>query len=135
MRKKILVDTSVWIQFLHGVDSKEVAFLKEAIVIGELIYLCPIIVQEVLQGIGDDRQYDLVKEYLLAFNLLEWEPIIASISATDLYRSLRKKGVTVRKSNDCLIAAFAKKFNADILHTDPDFRMMADTGEINVVEF
>ncbi len=133
MRKKIIVDTSVWIQFLNGVPSKEVDYLKEAVLIGELIYLCPIIIQEVLQGIRDDKQYEVVKDYLLAFDRLEWEPVAASIAAADLYRSLRKKGITIRKSNDCLIAAFAKEFGISVLHVDRDFQVMAEAGEIRVV--
>lgn len=133
MRKKIIVDTSVWIQFLNGVPSKEVDYLKEAVLIGELIYLCPIIIQEVLQGIRDDKQYEVVKDYLLAFDRLEWEPVAASIAAADLYRSLRKKGITIRKSNDCLIAAFAKEFGISVLHVDRDFQAMAEAGEIRVV--
>ena len=91
MRKKIIVDTSVWIQFLNGVPSKEVDYLKEAILVGELVYVCPIIIQEVLQGIRDDKQYEVVKDYLLAFDRLEWEPVAAGIAAADLYRALRKK--------------------------------------------
>jgi hypothetical protein len=133
MRKKIIVDTSVWIQFLNGIESREVSYLREAVLVGELIHLCPIIIQEVLQGIRDDRQYELVKDYLLAFNRLAWEPVAASIAVADLYRSLRKKGITIRKSNDCLIAAFAKEFGLSVLHVDRDFQAIAEAGEILVV--
>jgi len=133
MRKKIIVDTSVWIQFLNGVPSKEVDYLKEAILVGELVYVCPIIIQEVLQGIRDDKQYEVVKDYLLAFDRLEWEPVAAGIAAADLYRALRKKGITIRKSNDCLIAAFAKEFGLSVLQVDRDFQLIAEAGAISIV--
>lgn len=133
MRKKIIVDTSVWIQFLNGIESREVSYLKEAVLVGELIHLCPIIIQEVLQGIRDDRQYELVKDYLLAFDRLAWEPVAAGIAAADLYRSLRKKGITIRKSNDCLIAAFAKEFGLSVLQVDRDFQLIAEAGAISIV--
>jgi predicted nucleic acid-binding protein len=133
MRKKIIVDTSVWIQFLNGVPSKEVDYLKEAILVGELVYVCPTIIQEVLQGIRDDKQYEVVKDYLLAFDRLEWEPVAAGIAAADLYRALRKKGITIRKSNDCLIAAFAKEFGLSVLQVDRDFQLIAEAGAISIV--
>ena len=134
MQSELLVDTSVWIQFLNGTETREATYLQKAILVGELIHICPIIIQEVLQGIRDDRQYDLVKDYLLAFEILSWDPVEASIAAADLYRSLRKQGLTIRKSNDCLIAAFAKKFGLSILHTDRDFHAMSKTGEISTVD-
>ncbi len=43
------------------------------------------------------------------------------LAAADIYRSLRRKGITVRKSVDCMIAAVAIEFDLPLLHNDRDF--------------
>jgi predicted nucleic acid-binding protein len=62
---------------------------------------------------------------MLAIDMLEIEPVEAAIGAADLYRELRKKGVTIKKSNDCLIAFYAIYFNIPILHNDSDFNLIS----------
>ena len=78
-------------------------------------------VQEILQGIVDDRHFDEIKEYLLAFNILKDDPLEMAIAAARLYRNARKKGLTIRRSNDCLIAQYAIKYKLEVLHQDRDF--------------
>ncbi|MGB3464607.1 MAG: PIN domain-containing protein [Cyclobacteriaceae bacterium] len=119
--KAILVDTSVWINFIKGIESDEVTKLATYIEQDDPIYLCPTIIQEVLQGINNDKQYGQVKEYLMAFNILNDDGIEMAVGSAELYRSLRKKGVKIRKSNDCLIARFAIKHGLEVLHQDRDF--------------
>lgn len=70
---------------------------------------------------------------LLGFSVLEWEGTKAATTAAQLYRKLRKKGVAVRKSNDCLIADFAHEFELQILHFDRDFTIMATQGIVKEV--
>lgn len=109
MKGPIIVDTSVWINFFRGTDHREVQVLTEYLENNWPVYLCPTIVQEILQGIVDDRQFEEIKEYLLAFDILQDDPLEMALGAAQLYRSARKKGATVRKSNDCLIAQYEVK--------------------------
>ena len=95
--------------------------LRDLISQDAFIFICPSILQEVLQGIRSDHDFELVKRRLLSFEILNWHPVIASLSSVNLYRKLRKDGITIRKSNDCLIAAFAIHFELPILHIDRDF--------------
>jgi len=97
------------------------------------LYLCPIIIQEVLQGIRSDRDFERVKSSLLAFPIVEWDPVEASLEAASVYRTLRKKGLTIRKSKDCLIAAYARYASLLILHIDRDFSRMAKAGYVQEV--
>ena len=127
----VLVDTSVWISYLNGGEEPEVAALMSLIRQDQKISICPVIVQETLQGIKSDSQFKLVKESLLSFDVLEWEPIEAALSGALIYRTLRKKGVTIRKSNNCTIAAFARKFDMQVLHIDRDFEIMSKVGIIS----
>lgn len=130
---KILVDTSVWIDFFNGKQGPQVEYLARGIREDQPLCLCPVIIQEILQGITSDDYFEQVKSNLLAFPMLQWDPVEAGIAAARLYRSLRKKGITIRKSNDCLIAAFAREMDAAVLHIDRDFSLMARAGVINEV--
>ncbi|GAB3560331.1 type II toxin-antitoxin system VapC family toxin [Spirosoma fluminis] len=89
------------------------------------IWLTPTILQEVLQGIKDDCRYNQIKEGLLTHTMLSIDPVEAAIGAAELYRFLRKKGVTIRKPNNCLIAHYAILHNIPILHNDADFNQIA----------
>lgn len=127
----VLVDTSVWISYLNGGEEPEVAALMSLIRQEQKISICPVIVQETLQGIKSDSQFKLVKESLLSFDILEWDPIEAALSGALICRALRKKRVISRKSNDCIIAAFARKFDMQVLHIDRDFEIMSKVGIIS----
>jgi predicted nucleic acid-binding protein len=126
MTGPILADTSVWINFFKGIESKEVRILTKYIEHDDPIFLCPTIVQEVLQGIPNDKQFKEIKEYLLAFQILDDDGLEMAISSANLYRSLRKKGITIRKSNDCLIAQYAINHSLHVLHQDRDFDLIIE---------
>lgn len=135
MGSGVLVDTSVWVPFFNGLESPQVEYLKQSIQDDQPLFLCPAIIQEILQGIRSDKDYENVKDSILAFPVPDWKPIEAFIAAAQLYRGLRKKGITIRKSNDCLIAAFAQRFDLAVLHEDRDFSVMAEQGIIRVIDF
>lgn len=126
MREPVLVDTSVWIDFFNGADTDQVTTLVTYIQEDEPLYLCPTIIQEVLQGITNDNQYKKIKDYLLCFNVLNDDSLESAFEAVKIYRKLRKKGISIRKSNDCLIAQYAFKYNLGMLHKDRDFDMILE---------
>ncbi|MEL7223075.1 MAG: PIN domain-containing protein [Bacteroidota bacterium] len=99
------------------------------------IYLTPTILQEILQGIRSNHQFEEVKESLLAFTILNWNPTDVAIEAAKLYRNLRKKGLTIRKSNDYLIAACARHFDLPILHDDQDYRHIQQHRFVKTILF
>lgn len=120
----ILVDTSVWIDFFAGRDLGHVARLERAILGNEDIALCGIVLTEILQGIGDDRSHRQAREYLEPLIMLPMSETVF-VRAADVYRVLRKKGITIRKTNDCLIAATALEYHCHLLHNDRDFAAIA----------
>jgi len=122
----VLVDTSVWIDFFNSSKSSpESEILQQLIVNDRSIFLCPVIYQEILQGIRDDRTFEHIQEMLLDFDMLDFAWMNVTNQAIDIYRTLRKKGVTIRKSNDCLIAAYAILADVQLLHKDRDFAVIA----------
>ena len=116
----IVVDSSVWIGYFNGKETRETLLLDgilgmEPVVIGDLI------LTEVLQGFRSERD---VRRAIEAMSTLVFEPMvgrdIASASAQN-YRALRARGVTVRKTIDMLIATYCMKNGHALLHSDRDF--------------
>ena len=124
MSEPLIFDTSVWIDFLRNKSNPPSDLLTAYIEKNDQVLLTPTILQEVLQGIRDDAQYQHIKEILSYFTTLQHPPIQAAVGAAELYRSLRKKGLTIRKSNDCLIAFYAIEFSIAIVHSDSDFDLI-----------
>jgi predicted nucleic acid-binding protein len=124
MKNGLLFDTSIWIDFFSGNDSEEVNLLTNYLKEDFPVFTCPVIIQEVLQGIRDDKSFEEVKDSFLALPILTENPVDAAIGAAQIYRHLRKKGITIRKSNDCLIAFYALNNSKKIIHKDRDFDLI-----------
>jgi len=129
----ILVDTSVWIDFFAGRDLPHVAKLEQFILDNEDLALCGIILTELLQGISDDTTYRRVRRGLSPLIMLPM-PSNVFVRAADIYRKLRKRGITIRKSNDCIIAATALEHHCQLLHNDKDFTQVAKHFPLKVVQ-
>jgi hypothetical protein len=125
MSEPLIFDTSVWIDFLRNKSNPPSDLLTAYIEKNDQVLLTPTILQEVLQGIRDDAQYQHIKDILSYFTTLQHPPIQAATGAAELYRSLRKKGLTIRKSNDCLIAFYAIEFSTPLVHSDSDFDLIS----------
>ncbi len=116
----ILVDTTVWIDFFNGGDSKQVSRLVHLIEKRDEICICGVILTEILQGIKNSSEYKQVEDLLDSLLFIEMTKD-TFILAADIFRSLRLRGITVRKTLDCMIAAIAIEHSATLLHIDRDF--------------
>jgi len=134
MSAPLLFDTSVWIDFLNKNDTPQAVLLEEYIKTDSEVLLTPTILQEILQGIRDDKKYAEIKEVLSYYTLLELPPKRTAIGTAELFRSLRKKGVTIRKSNDCLTAYYAISFSIPLVHADRDFDYICKYSKLKVWE-
>lgn len=129
----ILVDTSVWIDFFNNKDSVHSNLLTGFIKNDEKIFICPIIYQEILQGIKDDYKFEEIKNIILNFNILDDNIMLITNEAIDLYRNLIKKGITIRKSVDCLIASYALVNNLHLFFIDKDFENIYQNSEMKII--
>ncbi len=129
----ILVDTSVWIDFLNGRNTAHRKFLHDLLESEEEICLSELILMEILQGIKDDKLHREMKDYLLAFTIVRAIPIKSFLHASDIYRMCRKKGLTVRKPVDCLISAVAIENDVALLHNDSDFNRITQCTKLQIV--
>lgn len=120
----IVVDSSVWIDFLNGRDAAHVNRLRtilgiEEILVGDLM-LC-----EILQGLKDERSAGSVEALLRRFDIVAMGGTEIAIVAARNFRSLRRRGITVRTTIDLLIGAWCIEHKVALLHNDKDFRPMA----------
>ncbi len=129
----VLVDTSVWIDFFHGKSGMHVKALEELITNDQEICMCGLILSEVLQGIKLQRDFFRTKNFFEALVYLPMSKETFLLSA-GLYRSLRKKGATIRKPIDCMIASVAIENNLPLLHNDRDFYWIARHTELSIFE-
>jgi len=126
----VLVDSSVIIDFLnHNRYRDEITKL----IVDEKIATTPIVIMEVLQGIKDDRVYEQLKAFMdsLPIILPEYDDHILS---ANIYRGCRKKGRTIRKSIDCLIASISINNNLVLFANDKDFTHISECFELKLYE-
>ncbi|HXU46165.1 MAG TPA: PIN domain-containing protein [Thermoanaerobaculia bacterium] len=125
----LLLDTSVWIEVFRKPAGIELGELGE---IDEIVTCLPV-VQEVLQGFRDERAFLTAREAMLSFPLVE-SPLRAEVflAASELYRSARRAGLTVRSSVDCLIAVCALRHSLTVVHRDRDFEALARVVSLRV---
>ncbi len=124
-----LVDTSVWIDFLRGVDSPQRRTLHRLLEEEEDISITELILTEILQGIRADRDFESVRDYLLELPILRPKSTQTYLNAAQVYRDCRKQGKTARKTIDCIIAVICLENDLALLHKDSDFdTISAQTG-------
>jgi predicted nucleic acid-binding protein len=126
----ILVDTSIWIELLAG---------RPRYVIREddlqRFVTCGPVVQEVLQGLRPGLQSDAFRAAFLAIPVLSNPvPLGLFIAAAEIYRQGRRRGIAIRSSADCLIAAIAIEHGIPVWHRDRDFSAIARYTALEAVE-
>jgi predicted nucleic acid-binding protein len=120
----MVVDSSVWIDFLNGRNAPHVRRLRmvlgmDEIVVGDLM-LC-----EVLQGLDSEHEAQEVETVLRRFEIVPMAGDIVAIAAARNFRFLRRRGITIRKTIDLLIGTWCIENRRPLLHNDSDFRPMA----------
>lgn len=116
----ILVDSSVWIDFFNGAGTPQTDRLdgllgQQPLAIGDLI------LTEVLQGFRREQDYQTAKRLLLTLDVFALAGQHLAIRSAENYRSLRSRGITIRKTIDVVIATFCIEWDLALLHADKDF--------------
>jgi predicted nucleic acid-binding protein len=122
----MLVDSSVWIDFLRATETTETRLLVESMRGGDPVWTAPPILQEVLQGADTPQRFTKWDRILGELPLVN-EPDMRALTrqAARLYATCRWKGITPRSANDCLIATYAIRSEMPLLHSDRDFVAIA----------
>ena len=116
----ILVDSSVWVDYFNGQVTRETDFL-DALLGTEPVAIGDLILAEVLQGFRSDADYEAAKELLASLTTYDLLGATLAIKTADNYRALRRRGITVRKTIDAIIATFCIERRTPLLYSDRDF--------------
>lgn len=116
----IVVDSSVWIDYLGGGASDATDRLDQALEGGDVV-TGDLVLTEVLQGFRQDRDHAAARAALLATTVVPMLGVANALASADAYRTLRKRGVTVRKTIDVVIATYCLEVDMPLLFTDRDF--------------
>lgn len=119
----MVVDTSVWIDYVNGVRTAQTDILdrelkQDRVVTGDLIIV------EFLQGFRDNKQFQQARKLMDSLEYYDFIGKDMAIKAAQNFRLLRKKGVTIRKTIDVLIATFCIEHGFELLHNDKDYEQM-----------
>ena len=130
----ILIDTSVWIDFLRGDNSPERRMLHDLIEDEKDIAITGITLTEILQGIKQDKPFRATRDYLLEFPIYEPASSAAYVKAAWIYGECRKKGKTIRSTVDCIIAAICLENDWVVLHKDRDYDIIQECVGLRVLK-
>ncbi len=116
----VIVDSSVWIDYLNGELNTQTAWLENALG-KQLVGLTSLVLCEVLQGFRQERHFLEAREQLLSFPVFEGANSDVAVTSAQNFRTLQRLGITVSKTIDCLIATFCIQEGHQLLHRDSDF--------------
>ena len=128
----ILVDSSVWIDFFRGTQTLASEKL-DRILDTERLFVGDLIVTEVLQGFKSNADFKAAKKTLESFTMIQIGGEDIAVQAAQNFRSLRARGLTVRKTIDTLIATRCIQNGLRLLHSDRDFDHFAAHLGLKVV--
>ncbi len=128
----VIVDTTVWIDYLNGVTTPESTWLDREMTRRRL-GLLDLMVCEILQGLATDAEAVRVLRHLRRFEIFKTGGVELSAESAHNYRRLRQRGRTVRKTIDCLIATFCLRESHALLHSDRDFDAFEELLHLEVV--
>ena len=129
----IVVDSSVWIDYFNGKKTSQTDWLDSAlgsipVIIGDLI------LTEVLQGFQNSKEFKVAKDLLLGMPFMPMVGRAIALKSAENYRSLRRRGVTVRKTIDVIIGTFCMYYQVPLLHDDRDFDPMVKFLGLKIVD-
>jgi len=127
----VIVDTTVWIDYLRGINNPEVRWLDRELQLQRL-GLTDLILREVLEGVSGKGSFERVRVDLMKFHVFKTGGIELAVAAAQNYRRLRQRGHTIRRTIDCLIATFCLENGHALLHRDRDFDAFESLGLLMV---
>ncbi len=130
----IVADTSVWIDYLKGIKAPHTDILDQELLHNRII-TGDIIIAEFLQGFRNEKDYNQAKEIMNSLEYYDFVGKEIAYKAAQNFRELRKKGITVRKTIDVIIATFCIENNFPLIHNDKDFDPMEQYLGLKVMRY
>ncbi len=121
----IIADTSAWIDYVRGIDAPHTNALDYELLHNRLI-TGDIIIAEFLQGFREEKDYLDAKKIMDSLEYHDFVGREIAIQASMNFRLLRKRGITIRKTIDMIIATFCIENGYQLIHNDRDFDPMEE---------
>mgnify|MGYP006304458143 CR=1 FL=1 len=128
----IVVDTSVWIDYVNGVDATHTDMLDQEL-LNNRIVTGDLIIAEFLQGFKNEKEYQQAKGLMDKLEYFDMVGKAIAVQAAENCRKLRKNGITTRKTIDILIATFCIHHGFELIHNDRDFDPMVNILGLEVL--
>jgi hypothetical protein len=116
----IIADSSVWIDFFRGSDSAHVAALARELD-EDNVAIADLVLMEVLRGVRTEATVSGLLDFFGDLSLLNIATTEMCLKAAEYYRTLRRRGITIRSTVDCLIATYCIEHGYELLHRDRDY--------------
>jgi predicted nucleic acid-binding protein len=130
----IIVDSSVWIDYFNGQNTPQTDKLDELLGV-ELLGIGDIILTEIMQGFRADEDYRTAKKVLTSLTIFNMLGLEIAVKSANNFRILRKQGITIRKTNDVIIATFCLENDHSLLFSDKDFIPFVKHFGMNYLSF
>jgi predicted nucleic acid-binding protein len=127
-----VVDASVWIDFFRGATTTAVERFVALVEHDAGIAITDVILTEILQGLRSEADARRVEYRLTPFEILRLDDLDDFRRAAALYRGARRKGITIRRALDCLIASVCIREDVALLHADADFDQLASCSTLRL---
>ncbi len=129
----ILVDSSVLIDYLEGRENSPVSRFVEVLDRGIPFGISSVTILEVLQGAATEKDFSTLHDYLGSQTVYGLKGGLESYAgAAKIFFDLRRKGMSVRSSMDCMIAQTAIEHGLLLLHNDSDFNRIAQVSSLKI---
>ena len=129
----ILVDSSVWIDYFLGRDTPQVEILDKSLGVRS-VGVGDLVLTEVLQGFRDDKDYRIARSIMDELTVFEMLGKDLAIKSAENFRKLRKKGITIRKTADVIIATYCIEHGMPLLFSDKDFKPFVQHLQLTEVQ-
>ncbi len=116
---RVLIDTSVWINYFKDGDRKFAGKVDEVLSFSD-VYVPKVVLAELIQGAKSEREISVIEEFIGAFKIID-QTEGTWLKAGRLSFSMKKKGITVNIV-DCYIAVIANENNCMIFSLDEHFK-------------
>jgi predicted nucleic acid-binding protein len=120
----MIVDTSVWIEFLASAESSAGRWLADRIAANAPIIVPEVVMMELLIGTTDESQAALRRRLFQRFSIEPLAPVRDAEDAAAIHRRCRRGGDTVRSLIDCQVAAMAARIGVAVAHRDRDYEVI-----------
>ena len=121
----IIVDSSVWVDFLDGAENLQTDYLSRSLELETPLFYTGLILQEVLQGLNSKKQQTTIRKEFSKL-LLITPSLEDHIKGAEIFTKCRSRGFTIRKSIDCLISALCINYGLSLLDRDKDYSYVAE---------